>query len=75
MGCVGFKWLFGFNLLVPFYILYKHYHFQEADKKKYIPFVLFSVGWAFAIHLVTAFCMPVCQLVPIGIMHCWDLDF
>lgn len=43
------------NLLVPFYILYKHYHFQEADKKKYIPFVLLSVGWAFAIHLVTAF--------------------
>ena len=43
------------NLLVPLYILYQHYCGREADKKKYLPFVFMSVGWAFAIHLVTAF--------------------
>lgn len=43
------------NTLIPFYILFNHYLGKEADKKKYFPFVLLSVFWAVAIHLVTAF--------------------
>jgi len=43
------------NVLVPFYILYKHYHGREPDEKKYKPFVFLSIFWAVGIHLVTAF--------------------
>ena len=43
------------NALVPFYILFCHYQGKTPDKKKYLPFVLLSVFWAVAIHLVTAF--------------------
>ena len=43
------------NALVPFYILYCHYNNQKADERKYRPFVLLSILWAFSIHLVTAF--------------------
>ncbi|MCB1050307.1 MAG: polysulfide reductase NrfD [Acidobacteria bacterium] len=43
------------NLLIPFYLLYSKFHGREAQKKKYLPFVLLSVFWAVAIHLVTAF--------------------
>ncbi len=43
------------NLLIPFYILFSHYRGKEANKKKYFPFILLSVFWAIAIHLVTAF--------------------
>ncbi len=43
------------NLLVPFYILYCHYHQREADERKYRPFVFLSIFWAFSIHMITAF--------------------
>lgn len=43
------------NLLVPFYILYCHYHGQEPDPKKYRPFIFLSIFWAVAIHMITAF--------------------
>ncbi len=43
------------NLLVPFYILYKHYKGKSPDKRKYLPFVILSVFWAVSIHMVTAF--------------------
>jgi molybdopterin-containing oxidoreductase family membrane subunit len=43
------------NLLVPAYILYCHYHNRKPDEKKYLPFVIISIFWAFGIHLVTAF--------------------
>lgn len=43
------------NLLVPAYILYCQYNFQKPNEKIYRPFVILSIFWAFAIHLVTAF--------------------
>ena len=43
------------NLLIPFYILFTHYSNKTPKKKYYVPFVILSVGWAFGIHLVTAF--------------------
>ena len=43
------------NLLIPFYILYCHYHNRTPIKKYYVPFVLLSIFWATAIHLVTAY--------------------
>ena len=43
------------NALVPFYILYNRYYYRNPDEKKYRPFVILSIFWAFAIHLVTAF--------------------
>ncbi len=43
------------NIIVPLYILYNHYHLRKADERKYMPFVLLSIAWAFSIHLVTAF--------------------
>ena len=43
------------NLSIPFYILYMRYQGKTPNPKVYIPGVLISVIWAFAIHLVTAF--------------------
>ncbi len=43
------------NLGVPLYILFCHYNNREADERKYRPFVILSIFWAFAIHLTTAF--------------------
>ena len=43
------------NLLVPAYILFCHYNNREPNEKKYRPFVIISIFWAFGIHLVTAF--------------------
>lgn len=43
------------NSLIPFYIVYSHYHNRLPDKKKYMPFVFISIFWAVAIHMVTAF--------------------
>jgi len=43
------------NTLVPGYILYCHYNDRKADERKYMPFVLLSIAWAFSIHMVTAF--------------------
>ena len=43
------------NLSIPFYILYNRYQGKTPNPKVYIPGVLISVIWAFAIHLVTAF--------------------
>ena len=43
------------NALVPAYILYCHFNFQEPVGKYYKPFVFLSIGWAIAIHMVTAF--------------------
>ena len=43
------------NLSIPFYILFKRYQGKTPNPKIYIPGVIISVFWAFAIHLVTAF--------------------
>lgn len=43
------------NALIPFYLLFTHWRGQTPDKRKYVPFVLLSVLWAFCIHLITAF--------------------
>lgn len=43
------------NLLIPFYILFSHYRGKKPSRNLYLPFVFISVGWAFGIHLVTAF--------------------
>jgi len=43
------------NALVPAYILYSHFNFKEPVGKYYKPFVFISIGWAVAIHMVTAF--------------------
>ncbi len=43
------------NALIPAYILYCHYKGKEPVGKYYKPFVVISMGWAVAIHMVTAF--------------------
>lgn len=43
------------NLTIPFYILLCHYQGKHPNKRVYVPGVMISVFWAFAIHLVTAF--------------------
>jgi len=43
------------NALIPAYIVYCHYHNREPVGKYYKPFVFISIGWAVAIHMVTAF--------------------
>jgi len=43
------------NALVPAYIVYCHYQDREPVGKYYKPFVFISIGWAVAIHMVTAF--------------------
>lgn len=43
------------NSLIPLYLLYTTYKGKVPDKRKYVPFVILSVLWAVAIHLVTAF--------------------
>jgi len=43
------------NALVPAYIVYCHYNGKEPVGKYYKPFVFISIGWAVAIHMVTAF--------------------
>ncbi len=43
------------NALLPAYILYCHYHNKPPVAKYYKPFVFISIGWAVAIHMVTAF--------------------
>lgn len=43
------------NALIPAYILYCHYKGEEPVGKRYKPFVVVSIGWAIAIHMVTAF--------------------
>jgi len=43
------------NLCIPAYILNCRYQGRHPNKKKYVPFVILSVFWAFGIHLVTAF--------------------
>ena len=43
------------NLLIPFYILYSHYHGRQPDPRYYFPFVILSILWAVSLHLITAF--------------------
>ena len=43
------------NALIPAYIVFCHYHGKEPVGKYYKPFVFISIGWAVAIHMVTAF--------------------
>ena len=43
------------NLAIPFHILFSHYQGREPDARKYLPFVMLSIAWAVALHLVTAF--------------------
>jgi Ni/Fe-hydrogenase subunit HybB-like protein len=43
------------NASIPAYIVYCHYKGKEPIGKYYKPFVFISIGWAVAIHMVTAF--------------------
>jgi len=43
------------NLVIPFYILYRHWQGREPTKTFYVPLVYISVFWAVSIHIVTAF--------------------
>ncbi len=43
------------NVLVPFYILYCHYHNRKPVGWRYRPFIFLSIFWAVSIHMVTAF--------------------
>ena len=43
------------NALIPAYIVYCHYQGREPVGKYYKPFIFISIGWAVAIHMVTAF--------------------
>jgi molybdopterin-containing oxidoreductase family membrane subunit len=43
------------NLLIPFYILYRHYRGREPSLRHYFPFVVITIFWAISIHTVTAF--------------------
>ncbi len=43
------------NATIPAYIIYCHYQGKEPVGKYYKPFVFISIGWAVAIHMVTAF--------------------
>ncbi|MDA3789654.1 MAG: polysulfide reductase NrfD [Desulfobacula sp.] len=43
------------NALIPAYIVYCHYQGREPVGKYYKPFVFISIGWAVAIHMITAF--------------------
>lgn len=43
------------NLLIPFYILYRHYRGLDAPVRSYFPFVVLTIFWAISIHTVTAF--------------------
>ncbi len=43
------------NALIPAYIVYCHYHNRAPVGNYYKPFVFISIGWAVAIHMVTAF--------------------
>ncbi len=43
------------NALIPAYIVYCHYNNRVPKGKYYKPFVFISIGWAVAIHMVTAF--------------------
>jgi len=43
------------NALVPAYIVFCHYQGKEPVGKYYKPFIFLSIGWAVAIHMVTAF--------------------
>ncbi len=43
------------NAFVPGYIIYCHYNNKVPVAKYYKPFIFLSIGWAVAIHMVTAF--------------------
>jgi len=43
------------NLLIPFYILFKHYRGLQPKLAAYLPFVVITIFWAISIHTVTAF--------------------
>jgi molybdopterin-containing oxidoreductase family membrane subunit len=43
------------NLGIPLYILFTHYRGREPRVAAYFPWVVIAIGWAIAIHTVTAF--------------------
>ncbi len=43
------------NLYITTYLLYAKFRGKEPDRRKYLPFVFLSIGWAVSIHTVTAF--------------------
>jgi Ni/Fe-hydrogenase subunit HybB-like protein len=50
--------LFGYlflNMLIPLYILYRHYRGLDAPTNRYYPFIVLTIFWAISIHTVTAF--------------------
>jgi Ni/Fe-hydrogenase subunit HybB-like protein len=55
------------NLHIPGYLLYKQYLGEKPSKLLYMPFVFTSMGWAVAIHTVTAF-----LLSGLGSRHFWN---
>jgi len=52
------------NLLIPFYILFRHYKGKKPKEKIYLPIVMISVFWAVGIHLITAFLYQGLQAKP-----------
>jgi molybdopterin-containing oxidoreductase family membrane subunit len=43
------------NIGLPFYFLYSRFQGHVPDKRKYLPWMYISVGWAVGLHVVTAF--------------------
>src|ERR1019366_4594419 len=43
------------NLYITTYLLYAKFRGKEPPRKKFLPFVFLSIGWAISIHTVTAF--------------------
>jgi Ni/Fe-hydrogenase subunit HybB-like protein len=43
------------NLYITTYLLFAKFRGKKPDRRKYIPFVFLSIGWAVSIHTVTAF--------------------
>ncbi len=43
------------NLVLPFYVLYRHYQGKEPNYRLYFPLVVVAMFWAISIHTVTAF--------------------
>lgn len=43
------------NLYITTYLLFAKFRGKEPTRKKYLPFVFLSIGWAVSIHTVTAF--------------------
>lgn len=43
------------NVGIPFYVLYRRYHGKELSMRALMPWVVLTMFWAIALHVVTAF--------------------